>query len=93
MICISCTTNIDAAKRLKWPNELPARPNVGDRIRSTSSTATKYIELEVVCVTWVKASETSWSIPEGQWYLEVELHLPKHRWVSIHDFENWVNRP
>lgn len=88
MIEISCTTNIDCAKCLKWPTILPERPMVGDLIRSTSSTDRKYIELQVVAVTWVQTRP--YDLFPALWHLVVELHLPKSRFESIGDFEKHV---
>lgn len=82
MIDISCRTNIDEAKRLKWPNQLTARPMIGDLIRSLSS---KHIELEVVQCTWVEDEYLDT-------IMKVELHLPKGRFESIAAFEEFLKR-
>ena len=81
-------TNIDCAKRLTFPQNLPERPQVGDKIRSLESTNTKHIELEVVDCTWVEYTEGY----DFGTYLLVELHLPKHRFVNIADFEQFLKR-
>jgi len=84
MVEIRCKSNIDCAKALKWPERLPECPRVGDLIRSPSSTESKYIELEVVRVTWANTNKL------GEWVAEVELWLPRHRWARLEDFEKWV---
>ncbi len=87
MIKVVCRTNIDCAKMLKWPTELPERPMVGDLIRSTSSTVAKHIELEVCQLTWVTHSNEF----EGKYTaLHVDLHLPRHRFENITAFEKFV---
>ena len=85
LIPISCRTNIDCAKRLEWPISLPASPQVGDLIRSLSSTNKKHIELQVVQVTWVGSGSKA--------YLQVELHLPPHRYENLQVFEKFVKEP
>ena len=82
MVYIQCRTNIDCAKRLQWPSELPERPMIGDLIRSTSSTNKKHIELEIVGLTWVY---------KCGWFLQVELHLPKHHQFVGQDFVTVCN--
>ncbi len=86
MINISCRTNIDCAKHLAWPTMLPARPVVGDLIRSLSSTSHKCIELQVVQCTWI-FEDVSW---RRETYLEVYLGLPPHRYENIQAFEKFV---
>lgn len=66
---VRCTTNIDCCKRFHWPSMMPRVPRVGELIRSASSTAQKYIELEVCRVTWI------YDQLEHDWFVEVELHL------------------
>lgn len=92
MVSISCRTNIDEAKMLQWPTYLPERPQVGDLIRSTSSTKTKHIELAVVKCTWIQNNAVYGMIRAEEWYLEVELHLPPHRFESILDFERFLKK-
>ena len=87
---IRCRTNIDCAKPLQWPTYLPARPMVGDLIRSLSSTRTKYIELMVVATTWVKELTPH---DLGDWFLQVELHLPPSRFENLAAFEKFVKEP
>lgn len=84
MIKIRCRSNIDCVRNLKWPDYLPARPAIGDLIRSESSTKNKYIELEVHRCTWYKDSYSN------EWILEVELHLVKTRFANVPDFEKFV---
>jgi len=73
---IRCHTNLDV--REEWPTKLPFRPMVGDIIRSKSS-----LELEVCRIT----------IDINVFYgCCVELHLPKYRFLTIQDFEQWYKR-
>lgn len=92
MVKISCHTNIDCARGLQWPTELPERPQVGDLIRSRSSTNTKHIELAVCGCTWFW-DELSGQGSRGVWVLRVELHLPPHRLANIPAFEKFVKEP
>lgn len=85
MIDIQCTTNIDEARKLRWPTQLTERPVVGDLIRSLSSTRDKHIELQVVQCTWVKDEFLNT-------VMKVELHLPKGRFESINAFEKFLKR-
>jgi len=82
---VHCRTNLDGAKRLTWPTELPAVPQIGHRIRSTDkSPAGKVVELEVCGVTWICPDNHSDYIPV------IELNLPTLWTVSefekIHGF-------
>lgn len=99
MAKIRCHTNIDCAKPLKWPDSLPDYPQVGDLIRSESSTNDKYIELQVVGRTWYKSVDYTTSRHgdeikiegvDSHWILHVELHLPKYRFENITAFEQFV---
>lgn len=84
MIKIQCVSNLDVFSRLKWPEELPEAPQVGDLIRSSSSTSQKYIELEVCRRTWF------FSTLRQIWVCEIELHLVTSRGFTIGSFEKWV---
>jgi len=98
---IICRTNLDLRGE-EWPSELPAAPRVGDYIQS--ATGRKYnptkdsfpfngpihLELQVVACKW--KYHKSLYVREGGWILEVELHLPKNRFESISDFEEWYDR-
>lgn len=82
MITIRCRTNIDCAKHLQWPLSLPARPNVGDKIRSLNWTSKKQITMVVTDIEWVQRSPKE---VEAHVYLE----MPKH-FATIKDFENYI---
>ena len=81
-----CTTNIDCANGLKWPEWFHERPVVGDYVRSASSSKYKYIELQVVRCTWITTKDAPSVLP----YLEIELHLPSGRFEKLSDFEKHV---
>lgn len=89
MVEICCRTNIDCCKRLEWPDRLPEAPRVGDLIRSTSSTKDKYIELRVCRCTWVYTPDQPYLRRAG-WILELDLHMPEHRFENLTAFERWV---
>lgn len=92
MIKIHCRTNVDCARSLQWPSELPDRPIVGDYIRSTSSTNNKYIEMRVASVTWVcKEYKNLFDTVVKVWELEVYLDIIPTRFQNIPDFERFVN--
>ena len=90
MTKIHCRTNIDCAKRLTWPTELPERPMIGDYIRSTSSERDWVVELKVIQTTWIRYYDHV--SKQDEWTLEVELHLPPHRYQDIEHFENHVRK-
>lgn len=87
MLKIRCYTNIDCARNLQWPDYLPDRPMLGDKIRSISSTTNKVIELEVHAITWVRAV---YSNESSEWTLHVDLHFPKGSGWTIPSFENFI---
>ena len=80
---IKCHTNIDCARTLGWPTELPGEPQVNDLITSTSSTKNKCIQLKV--------TQRTWTFDElcNQWLLCLELHLPSWQY-DIPSFEKFV---
>lgn len=77
-IVVEFHTNLDIHPGEKWPLDLPARPVVGDYVRSASN-----LELQVVAIRWKPSP-----LP-GAWYLSAELHLPKDRYESIAAFHKW----
>lgn len=80
---IQCRTNIDCCKTLSWPSELPARPMIGDYIRSESKLRNNtLVEMVITNVTWIKES--------GGWMAEVYLDMPKHRYHNFNHFEAFV---
>ena len=80
MIPIAYKTNLDL--REVWPTSLPQVPNVGDYIESELVWRNGFkLRLQVVSVTWVKSF--------GEWKPEIELHIPKHRNMSITSFYEW----
>jgi len=81
---IQCKTNIDCARLLEWPTELPARPMVGDLIRSRSSTHDKAFELGVVETTWY------YCVHRHEWILQVELNLAGTCYPNVPVFEAHV---
>lgn len=88
MINVHCHSNLDLYNE-QWPTQLVCRPNVGDYIPS----ATKWrngvqLELMVVRVT----HRTAVSLPHNGPYLDVELHLPPHRFDNISHFEEWYRK-
>jgi hypothetical protein len=76
MVKVSCHTNLDV--REVWPETLPCRPVNGDIIRSEWG-----LEL---CVVRVYFDEFRY--PE---VIQVELHIPPHRFQNINDFDDWYN--
>jgi hypothetical protein len=91
MVRVHCRTNIDCAKRLQWPEELPARPMVGDYIRSTSSTRTKHIEMVVCGIVWFQCTD-AFSPYCKEWVCQVELDMIRTRFATYDDFENFILR-
>ena len=96
---INCHTNLDLYPCERWPEALPCRPMVGDRI--TSSTG---LELEVCAIRFStrKPKELQSWITQGEKCVtmedikdcvicSVELHLPK-RWENITEFEKWYKK-
>ena len=100
---INCHTNLDLYPCERWPTELPCRPVVGDII--TSSTGLELKVCRIVFVERNHGREhlkelnsrraEHLQIPESHMQTEsyvqcnVELHLPKHRWGSVSEFEKW----
>ena len=75
---VVCRTNLDLANE-QWPTELPAVPQVGDRIQSatTHGLAPFQLELEVVRVTWKFYRTAPHNERMGEWRPEIELHMTK----------------
>ena len=99
MVKVSCRTNLDIKHyHEKWPDELPERPMVGDIIQSAmkwtrvdaEGTTEFQLELRVCCVTWKKKRVDMSGVVK--WIMEVELHLPEHRFASINDFNKWYDK-
>lgn len=89
MIKTHCHTNLDISGMEKFPDEMPEAPRVGDLIRSATVYPRGYqLELEVCRCTWYSVDTIG---PMGgqqlEWRMDVELHLPPHRYNSISDFE------
>lgn len=84
LIHVKCRTNLDLAGKEIWPEILPCRPMVGDLIQSYYSHRGTHLELQVVRVKFVPCDMVTW-----KYFLEVELHLPPHRFASIEDFQKW----
>lgn len=68
MIEVHCRTNLDLRGET-WPTELPAVPNVGDRIQSATKHHDFQLQLEVCAVTWKSYNNGT------RWYPEIELHM------------------
>ena len=86
MIPVHCHSNLDLNNE-KWPTQLPALPCKGQRIQSAKTHNNDIVvELEVVQITWRYNNLTE------QWWVDVELHLPKHRWRNISEFEEWYSK-
>lgn len=86
MVKIFCKTNLDINE--KWPDTLPERPVVGDKIASMRKHKDGIsIILEVVRTTWTYDKLEDCGYEVYDWYLEVELHDPLKR--SIRDFYKW----
>lgn len=90
MVTVTCFTNLDLKPCEEWPRELPCRPVVGDKIRSSHNWGSyheaRHLTLEVVSVTFEK-NEDRFTHRSQPWICRVELHLPKSWSVSIHDFQ------
>jgi hypothetical protein len=81
---VHCYTNLDNVDIYEnWPMYLPARPVVGDKIRSTTRwEGGRYLELEVIQCTWIWIGQ-----PTNIWTIQLELHIPRHMKESIEDFQ------
>jgi len=80
---VHCKTNLDL-DREHWPAELPALPNIGDYILSTTRWGTFQLKLEVVSITWKQLSDGI-----EKWVPEIELHIRRSSNMSITDFYKW----
>lgn len=61
-------------------------PAVGDLIQSATERRNGIrLELCVVRVTWRYREDGHFR----EWYPEIELHLPEHRFENILQFQNW----
>lgn len=67
MVKVRCRTNLDKFKFTEFPTELPFRPVIGDVVIVSENT-----DLEVIAVRFKKDP-----ISNGDWYAEIELHIPK----------------
>lgn len=89
---VYCFTNLDVFCE-HWPSELPARPMVGDIIRSNTVRRKGTLELQVCQVTIFcdqKASDDPYNPRrEESWAYEVELTLIPSRWKCVSDFQKW----
>ncbi len=99
MVYVHCRTNLDDVMRIEqWPEELPERPMLGDRILSRAVHYGYSIELEVVGLTWKpvpKEGSLAYIAQDGwpTWYLEVELHIPSwQKSLSIKDWQEWYKK-
>ncbi|MCK9568785.1 hypothetical protein M0R72_07585 [Candidatus Pacearchaeota archaeon] len=100
MIYVHCRTNLDDVMRIEqWPEELPERPMLGDRILSLTDHYGYSIELEVFGLTWKKPKAGTWAPVvdhrkcSEDWYLEVELHIPSwQKSLSIKDWQEWYKK-
>lgn len=91
MIKVRFRTNIDCAHRLEWPQYLPDRPLVGDKIRSLSSTRDKHIEMVVGECTWVPDQDFFGDRPVTKdFILEVYLDVIRSRYPKLADFEDFI---
>ena len=84
---VHCRTNLDLFNE-SWPMQLPAVPNVGDHIESSTVRNHFRLTLQVKSIEYKADSN-------GVWYPEIELHMSDryHRhfdkgW-SIVDFYDW----
>jgi len=86
MIKVCCRTNLDDVSRCEqWPEYLVARPVVGDRIQSATKHGIFQLELEVY--------DCTWKCRDGNWYIEIELHIPK--WGqprSVGEWQEWYRK-
>lgn len=85
---VHCRTNLDLNGE-EWPNELPAVPAVGDRIRSKMKWGQIQLELVVTSVTWVFKCPIG--VAHQIWLPEIEMHLPPN-FDCISHFEAWYQR-
>lgn len=85
MFYVRCRTNLDDIMRFEeFPTELPALPNIGDKIESATTWKDGVkVQLKVCSITWKKHSE-------GLWYPEIELHIPSN-FNSVARFEIWYS--
>lgn len=99
---VHCRTNLDLSSAESWPEYLPCRPAVGDRIMSRMAWhphATEktqgvpiHLELEVCAVSFEPAmvrDEHGRLEPSIGYDVIIELHLPRTRFESLHKFESW----
>ena len=99
---IRCRTNLDLFNE-KWPTEKQLKyvPKIGEQIESLTDhpqykknkngisiggrpTHFFTLKLEVCSVTYKKYDEYG-----SEYFIEIELHIPKNRPWSILDFYNW----
>lgn len=74
MIKVHCRTNLDLHDE-KWPKELPAVPNIGDKIQSATKHDKFQLELEIVSITWKQGAPIEGRIGKEGWYPEIELDV------------------
>lgn len=94
---VHCRSNLDNLQGEKWPDQLPARPMVGDFIMSaTDWGGGRRLRLEICGVTWKYGivnyiGSSNGTVPLNGWYAEVELHMPRHIAAhrSINDWQAW----
>ncbi len=93
---VHCHSNLDLNNE-KWPEDLPCRPVVGDLIQSLRERGRHHfrLELQVVRVTIISPTDRDWEnyhrtrLDEPKPYLDVELHMPPHRFDTISKFQEW----
>ncbi|KKL26992.1 hypothetical protein LCGC14_2389690 [marine sediment metagenome] len=91
MIKVACHTNLDVYGEI-WPNQLPFRPMVGDRIVSQTKRTLTQLVLEIVNITIRCIDPLERNAQTNNYYLDIELHLPKNRWQNINEFQKWYSK-
>jgi hypothetical protein len=77
MIEIECKTNLDCCKNDEWPQVLPCRPLVGDRVISGTG-----VQLEITAISFVTGSRK----------LQLDLWIPKNLNMHIEAFQRYIAR-
>lgn len=87
---IRCHTNLDLHCSEKWPEELPARPMLGDLICSSTGLELSVVRVKFGYPVYDFSYQVERSKPKCMCY--VELHLPPYRFNNVTEFENWYNK-
>jgi len=89
LIKVFFNCNLDISIHEEWPGHMPCVPGIGHIIRSVKIWPTNFqLNLEVYSVNWIYNNNRNVKFNPG-WYPHIELYIPKHRPLSIKEFNDW----